>query len=285
MLEEQRMKKTEPKHLSTGREPWRQTHAVARALTLFAVAVVAYGWASGSSRFAPVTLTALAFAIPLTVGTLFGVFRNLAARPSDAAVVVDDDSVTLMLEPTRVVLFEALRGVARNERSVSLEVGDAGGAQSTVTIETSGAEASARIALAIEEAWAAWKARPPVTRSATEALLAKPAGVTARDWIERIDATPVAKPGAGDAYRTGGVDADSLWATLDDPNAAPEARAAAARLLHADETNHVRVADAVRVVDDPDTRARIEATLKPAEEAAAELEALETESLRRTLGR
>jgi hypothetical protein len=75
------------------------------------------------------------------------------------------------------------------------------------------------------------------------------------DWHARIDTIGV---GAG-GYRSTSADAADLWALLEDPEAKPTVRAAAARLLsrHDKERLRVRVADVLASVRDDQTRTRI----------------------------
>jgi hypothetical protein len=106
--------------------------------------------------------------------------------------------------------------------------------------------------------------------------LARRTGESMQTWLHRIDglAASMGDPGG---YRSGGVEREELWATLEDPDASPALRAASARILArvAPEEARKRIADAVGVERDGPTRARIRVALEEdAEEAAAGLERL-----------
>ncbi|HEY8073813.1 MAG TPA: hypothetical protein VIF62_06885 [Labilithrix sp.] len=102
-------------------------------------------------------------------------------------------------------------------------------------------------------------------------VLARPAGMSTREWLARLDALAAA---GNAAYRGADVDEGRLWSVLHDESAQPEDRTAAARVLS--RGARVRVAESAEKIDDPNVRARaLAASNEDAERAAAELEALE----------
>jgi hypothetical protein len=116
--------------------------------------------------------------------------------------------------------------------------------------------------------------------------LRRASGMSAREWFARIDAVAAASRSPG-AYRGGAIDEEHLWGVLADPEADVEARAAAARVLASSESPEVRtrVASSVSEITDERTHLRVELAMRrDMEEAAAELEALEMEELRKTAG-
>jgi hypothetical protein len=116
--------------------------------------------------------------------------------------------------------------------------------------------------------------------------LRRPYGMTAREWLGRIDAVAAANRSPG-AYRGAAIDEDHLWQVLSDEQADVEARAAAARVLAAsdDPAQRVRIDTSVKNIADEGTRIRVEVAMKPdTDEAAAEMEALEMEDLRKNAG-
>lgn len=83
-------------------------------------------------------------------------------------------------------------------------------------------------------------------------------GESPRDWLTRLDmAGQMLATGSG--YRGNTLDADDLWAILEDPEAEPELRAAAARVLrHSPRPEtRVRIDAAVAAVRDENTNKRL----------------------------
>lgn len=100
-------------------------------------------------------------------------------------------------------------------------------------------------------------------------------GQSVREWLARLAAT--AQTFAG-GYRGAAIEADDLWAVLEDPDAAPELRVAATRILRESAAPEVRtrIANAVAAVRDEETSLRLRIALDDeVDEAALELEALE----------
>jgi|GEM_PF-7082058 len=83
-----------------------------------------------------------------------------------------------------------------------------------------------------------------------------------RVWLARLD-TP---PREGHAYRAPALAPDVLWEALRDDEAGVDERMAAARVLA--KRHGAKPAVLVRVVGDPDVRARVEAVLEDEEEVA-----------------
>lgn len=116
--------------------------------------------------------------------------------------------------------------------------------------------------------------------------LRRASGMSAREWFDRIDAVAAASRSAG-AYRGGALDEEHLYGVLADDEADVESRTAAARVLASSPNPEVRtrVASSVKIITDDRTRVRVELAMRDdAEEAAAEMDALEMEELRRNAG-
>jgi hypothetical protein len=110
--------------------------------------------------------------------------------------------------------------------------------------------------------------------------------MTPREWLGRIDAFAAAGRSPG-AYRGAGLDEDHLWSVLSDADAHVDARAAAARVLASSENPELRtrVATSVKEIADDAARVRVEVAMRTdADEAAAELDALEMAELRKDAG-
>lgn len=96
-------------------------------------------------------------------------------------------------------------------------------------------------------------------------------GESPRDWLTRLDmAGQMLSSGSG--YRGNTLDAEDLWAILEDPEAEPELRAAAARVLrhstHADA--RVRIENAVAAVRDEATNKRLRIAVRDDLDAASQ---------------
>lgn len=106
-------------------------------------------------------------------------------------------------------------------------------------------------------------------REAFTVSLERAPGEALRDWLARIDAMSLG--GAG--YRSSAVASKKeLWELLEDPDAKPNVRAAAARLLSrsAPDELRVRIGDVLATIRDEPTRVRIAATVD--DDALAEAE-------------
>lgn len=148
-----------------------------------------------------------------------------------------------------------------------------------------GGRAAARIAQAIVDA----KAKAAATAENEDVRmkeLRRASGMSAREWFGRIDAVAAASRSAG-AYRGGAIDEDHLYGVLSDEEADAESRTAAARVLASSDNPEVRtrIASSVKNIADDRTRVRVELAMRSdMEDAAAEMEALEMEELRKTAG-
>jgi hypothetical protein len=106
-------------------------------------------------------------------------------------------------------------------------------------------------------------------------------GLTPRDWLMRLDMQgQMLSEGSG--YRGNTLDAEDLWAILEDPEAEPELRTAAARVLK--HSTHVearpRIDAAVAAVREDGTNKRLRIAVKDDVEAASqELATLEAEEM------
>ena len=93
-----------------------------------------------------------------------------------------------------------------------------------------------------------------------------------RAWLERLDSTAT---NLGGGYRSANLTKESLVLALSDPDAAPEVRVGAARVLYrlsADETR-TRVAEICETVRDPALKKQLRVVLTDdLDEAASELE-------------
>jgi hypothetical protein len=147
------------------------------------------------------------------------------------------------------------------------------------------AKRAVEIAARIREAKA--KAEAEAQREVRGAKeLHRPSGMSAREWLGRIDALVAAGRDAN-AYRGAAIDEEALWSVLRDDDAEAGTRAAAARVLASsgDAAQRVRVALTATEFPTEAVRVRIEHALVPdAEDAAAKLEELDLVELRRTAG-
>lgn len=120
-------------------------------------------------------------------------------------------------------------------------------------------------------------------------------GQTPRDWLMRLD-MQAQMLSTGSGYRGNTLDAEDLWAILEDPEAEPELRAAAARILkhspHAEARPRIDAALAavrddgtnkrlrIAVQDDVETASRELATLEAEETQARFMESLKQRAFR-----
>ncbi len=228
----------------------------------------------------PMTITLL-----LSVLALCGLPVRLLERASrTTSLTLDAEAVTVFgPSGTRVVRFEDLRQVRVDGTSITLHGAEA------VTFTVHGVtprRTARRIAAAIEQARETWATGDRARPTTVEDRLRRADGQDFAAWLQQIDALSISGRPHRTAYRDdAGLDEDALWQTLERSEAPRDVRAAAARILGRTSEGRVRVAERVRVVDDERTRAVIEASQKAQEEAAAELEAIEAESVERDVGR
>lgn len=98
---------------------------------------------------------------------------------------------------------------------------------------------------------------------------------TRRAWLARLDATgQMLSSGVG--YRSDSPDVNDLWTLLEDPDAEPELRVAAARMLRHTPDARVRIDEAALTVRDEPTEQRIRvALLEDIDAASQALDALD----------
>lgn len=96
-------------------------------------------------------------------------------------------------------------------------------------------------------------------------------GAPARDWLARLDVTAGLLSAGGGGYRGAGFDAKTLWTVLEDPEAPPDLRAAAARILRRapEPETHVRITTVLATERDPETTTRIRVAMNDDLEGAA----------------
>lgn len=222
------------------------------------------------------------------LGMLFGMI-GWFAKPPLPSVVMTADGLRLMTP----------RGWFTVPYANILDVEDHGTAlvfrvpapYHSVSVETTGAWAGAglppedREALLAQIKTAALRARGfgPHKQDVTGRVdVLRRNGESPRDWLVRLDMAGqllATAPG----YRGNTLDAEDLWAILEDPDADAELRAAAVRVLRhspAPETR-VRIDSALAAVRDDDTTRRLRIAIRDdIDEASVELAALDAQPLR-----
>lgn len=204
--------------------------------------------ASGTGLGAGLAILAGFVAFFTTIMALVGTF----AAPPDPSIVMT--AAGLRLRTTRgwfALPYEALREVSHHPGGFHFVVPEP---YHFVSVTSSGplvgglSEDERRVAMAQMTA-ASLRARGmgPHKNDVTGRVdVLRRKGESPRDWLVRLDmAGQTLAAGAG--YRGNTLDAEDLWAILEDPEAEPELRAAAARVLR-----HVRA---------PETRVRIDAAV------------------------
>lgn len=235
-------------------------------------------------------LVGLATAFMVLVGLADALFR---ADPEAPGVTFDAHAMTLRgPDGTRLVDYADVR---------QLEVGATGVWITTSTDRHLVRTADARVAGIVAERVEKERARTRATTggvdatssSRAHAAVARDAGASVRAWLARLDALGetrrAAASAAAGAYRGVAVAADDeeLWSVLTDASADVDARVGAARVLSrtSDERVRRRVEAHAAAIDDGSLRARFRvATKDDAEQAAAELEAMELEEMKRAAG-
>lgn len=179
--------------------------------------------------------------------------------------------------------FAAMESVQRNRDGllVTAREPDGGSAAVPVRFRTSSlnrfsptthevAHVESQLRAAVERAHG--KGAPERALAAFAAVIERAPGEPLRDWLARVDTIAVGAPG----YRSSAsASREELWSLLEDPDASPNARAAAARLLSrvAPDELRVRVGDVLSTVRDERARVRIAASYD--EDALHEEEQLE----------
>lgn len=268
------------------------------------------GWAgrAGQTSFLLGFLVATVGGAALLVTLWSTVQRVLGLRREVHGVTLEAETLTVSgASGTDVLRYDELHGVdvdgarlvfrakareeatgtspgARGGRAGAGEVDAAHAVAATVSTRSHGLAARIARATMAAKAQAERDARASMRRGPTE--LARPRGMSAREWLARVDAV-VARGKDRGAYRAATIDAEELFGLLSDPRAPLDARAAAARVLASsdDAAMRTRVDASVAEIADPGARVRVEVAMRPdAEEAAAELDALELAELRRDAG-
>lgn len=257
---------------------------VDRVARLFGVACVlafaCLAWLAPSSTWADYTV---AFGSIAFLVSLRGLYMRVRAPRRDAPSVTLERETLILRGPRRDVEVVPYRSI----RSVEVE-----GSHIVIAtdvdrhvIEGGGSsERAAAVACKIVEA------RDNASRDAEKdatpmEALHRPSGMSAREWLGRIDALVASSRNA--AYRAAAIDQEMLWAVLRDDGANVEARAAAARALAAspDQTVRLRVAATASEIPGEAARVRIAVAMSAdVEDAAEQIEALDREELRRAAG-
>ena len=200
--------------------------------------------------------------------------RLLDGRVRGHSVTLDRTTLTASTaEGPHVVAYVELKRVEIEKKTLWLVT-----ATQRIAVPVDGPPALvAEIAARIEQA----RSREHAVVASTKELH-RPSGMSAREWLQRLDALAATAHAAG-AYRGAGLDEEELWRVLGDADADAEVRAGAARVLTAaDAKARIRIAgtEAPSAV-----RTRIDLALEPDVETAAEaLETLERAELRRSAG-
>ncbi|MDB4937070.1 MAG: hypothetical protein JWP87_4042 [Labilithrix sp.] len=263
-----------------GRNGDQRLDLVARCLGVCAFAAFAYfspsldGMALGI--FGLLIGNACAFLAAIGLLSMF-----IEAPLSEHAVTLEDETLTIHdANGTKVVSYAELRKVEVEGRCVALTTAT----DRHLVRVAGGAKVAARLARIITEAKA--NATPAQADDGPMKELRRPSGMGAREWLDRIDAVAAASRSPG-AYRGTALDEDHLWTVLANEEEQIEARAAAARVLASSEDPALRVRVETSVKEIADDRARIRVALAmktDTDAAAAELDALEMEELRKDAG-
>ncbi len=255
---------------------------------------------------ASVTLFCLTLAIlgateaAAILGAIFGMFAgigmligiaDLLGRPNDPSIVMTSEGLRLRTVRGWFALpYDAVLGIDDHKRGVVFTVPPPYG---TVGVECSGpmhggVTAHDREVLTAQIHSASQRARGlgPQKHDVSERLdVLRRNGESPRDWLMRLDMQGrllTTAPG----YRGNTLDAEDLWAILEDPEADGELRAAAARVLrHSPQMDaRPRIDAAVAAVRDEGTTKRLRIAISDDVDAASqELAQLETQELQARL--
>lgn len=270
---------------ATGPVRAQDIEGAARYLGAFAIFAFAMS-AHGSDSVARVVAALLALliahgcALISALALLVEVFRLVDHAPG-----VTLEATTLMIEGadgTKVLSYADLRAIELDERRIWLVT-----STGRHVIEVHGAsERAQELARVIGEAKASAAAAAAQSARAPFKELRRPPGMSAREWLDRVDALAAASRSPG-AYRRSAIDEEQLWKVLSDAGAHVDVRAAAARLLASSEDplQRVRVDTLVNDIADEGARVRVALAMKTdTDAAAAELDALEMKELRKDAG-
>ncbi len=221
--------------------------------------------------FVPDTLpVAGALAFPLFAAfAFFTVLRIVTPTPT---ITLTSGGIFVPLPLRTFVPFHVIEEVRAEPDKLVLRLRTSEGVVvRSVPIKTSGSRAActpaalahlvAQMRDAVDRAHGKFAFKPePTLASQLERAENEPLG----DWRARIDTLGLGAAG----YRATTIDAAELWTLLEDPEAKPDVRSAAARILARLDRNalRVRVADVLATVRDDDVRARIAESLEAEED-------------------
>lgn len=220
------------------------------------------------------------------LGAIFGMFAgigmliglaDLMGRPNDPSIVMTSEGLRLKTFRGWFALpYEAVLGIDNHKRGVVFAVPPPYG---TVGVECSGptyggVTAHDREVLVAQIHSASQRARGlgPQKYDVSERLdVLRRNGESPRDWLMRLDMQGrllTTAPG----YRGNTLDAEDLWAILEDPEADAELRAAAARVLrHSPQTDaRPRIDAAVAAIRDEGTTKRLRIAIRDDVDAASQ---------------
>lgn len=267
----------------TGQDAARRIDVTVRIMG--ALAWLAFAWAVSVGR------DAMLFAVfGVLIGNgcgllaLFGLFGRVFSPTRGAhAVTLDRETLSIIsADGSHVFRYGDVEKVDVDGNRIGISAGG-----ERILIHVAGPPTvAAEIGRAILEA----KARATRNRADDRPgvrELHRPRGMGTREWLGRIDALAAASRDPS-AYRGGAnIDEGELWTLFNDEAADADVRAAAARVLAAapDEAVRVRVAAAAAGIADDGVRGRVRVALNgDAESAAAEMDWLEMEELRKGAG-
>jgi hypothetical protein len=208
------------------------------------------------------------------VGAILGVIGLLAKGPEPTVVMATDG---LRLKTPRgwfALPYDAVRHLEDHRRGLVFTVPEP---YNTVAVERvgpvmGGPSESDRAVLVAQIMAAAQRARgmgPQKTDVTGRVDVLRRKGESSRDWLVRLDmAGQMLSAGVG--YRGNTLDTVDLWAILEDPDAEPELRAAAARVLRHAPNTRVRIDAAVAAVRDEVTNRRLRIAIRDDLDAASQ---------------
>lgn len=217
------------------------------------------------------------------VGGLLGL-TGLASRPPLGTVVMTAEGLRLFTPRGWFSLpYQMLAGIEEHKRGLLFQI--AGpyppvGVESTspLVYGLSDAERKTLVAQINSSAQRARGMGPQKDDIRGRVEMLRRGGDNPRSWLQRLDMAGQMLSSGGAGYRGQTLDVEDLWAILEDPEAEPELRAGAARVLkHAPQPEtRARIDAAVAAVRDEKANKRIRVAIKDnVDEAADELLTLE----------
>lgn len=256
----------------------------AASVTLFCLTLALFGATEAAAILGAV------FGVFAGIGMLIGL-ADLMGRPNDPSIVMTSDGLRLKTFRGWFALpYEAVLGIDDHKRGIVFTVPQPYG---TVGVECSGptyggVSAHDRDVLVAQVQSASQRARGlgPQKYDVSERLdVLRRNGESPRDWLMRLDMQGrllTTAPG----YRGNTLDAEDLWAILEDPDADAELRAAAARVLrHSPQSDaRPRIDAAVAAIRDEATTKRLRIAIRDDVDAASqELASLEQQEMQEQL--